>query len=63
MEMLLVDDLNSCLMQPCNWRGGDLANNISNYGLEDQTLKFIPMCQYRVEVGGGGGHGGCGDMG
>ena len=49
MKMLLVGDINSQLVQPCDWRKEDLATAITNYGLDDQTLQLILYQSYRVE--------------
>ena len=51
-------DLTNLNIYPIN--KGSLVTAIANYGLEDQTLHFIPQRLYR---GGGGGRGGRGEMG
>ena len=51
VETLLVGDLNARSAQPWDRQKKNLANNIANYGLVDQTLYFIPRRRYRGEGG------------
>ena len=52
VEILLIGELNSRLVQPRGQSEEELETSIANYSIVDETLHFVPRRKYR---GGGGG--------